>query len=324
MKDKYLQYDSVKLAEEEEFISWVRSGDQDEEWQKYLEENPLEAEKVAEAKTLVEALTFQPLTMDPKVKADLWKKIDEATPVNKEAKTRRLMMYTTIASAAAVLLLIAVFLAGNMGGKLEISTDAGSQELVQLPDQSLIKLNAVSTVSYNEKKFNEERKLKLEGEAFFDVEEGSKFAVELDNGIVEVLGTSFNIYSRNDSVAVQCYTGRVRVSAESGGETILLPGEIVTFGPASSIQGKASFEIPGEEPRWTSGYFAFDGQPLAVVIAELERQFNVNVMMDDPQYGQMIYNGFFENESLEKALQEVFYPMSLQYTVNGNKITISQ
>ena len=72
---------------------------------------------------------------------------------------------------------------------------------------------------------------------------------------------------------------------------------------------------------WRQGDFYFEGKPLKIVVDELERQFNVEIILqgDDSR----LYTGYFSNKNLDEALEMVFKPMSLNYTrETENKITV--
>jgi ferric-dicitrate binding protein FerR (iron transport regulator) len=57
-------------------------------------------------------------------------------------------------------------------------------------------LNAASKLSFNEKKWADQRALTLEGEAFFKVQKGQTFSVNTTAGVITVLGTQFNVKER--------------------------------------------------------------------------------------------------------------------------------
>ena len=70
-----------------------------------------------------------------------------------------------------------------------------------------MKLNELSQLEYNASKWDENRSLELKGEAFFDVEKGKRFDVTTEFGNVSVLGTEFNVLSRDSIFKVSCYEG---------------------------------------------------------------------------------------------------------------------
>ena len=92
-----------------------------------------------------------------------------------------------------------------------ITTQAGSHLAMSLPDGSKVNLNAQSTLTYHPYWWRFERKVTFEGEGFFEVEKGKRFSVISKLGTTQVLGTTFNIFSRNDVYRVTCISGSVKV-----------------------------------------------------------------------------------------------------------------
>ena len=87
--------------------------------------------------------------------------------------------------------------------------------VVTLPDNSIVTLRGGSELSYAPYWWFADRSLQFEGEAFFDVEKGSSFTVQSDNGVTQVLGTSFSIYANDENYEVFCKTGKVKSSFPS-------------------------------------------------------------------------------------------------------------
>ena len=150
-----------------------------------------------------------------------------------ENKTRRLAAATrnyrsTLYKIAAILvLLIAGYLfVSNL--ETTVTTDIAEKKSFELPDNSIVELNANSNLHYKKRNWNENRKLRLSGEAFFKVNKGSTFEVETSQGTVQVLGTQFNVFSRDSIFSVKCFEGLVNVSFKgseiklSAGNTIIV------------------------------------------------------------------------------------------------------
>lgn len=91
-------------------------------------------------------------------------------------------------------------------------TENGEIASLTLPDNSQVTLNAGSQVVYSGNRFNTRRKIQLTGEAYFKVTKGNTFSVVTTEGTVTVLGTTFNVRSRDEKLSVFCYTGKVKVS----------------------------------------------------------------------------------------------------------------
>ena len=85
-----------------------------------------------------------------------------------------------------------------------ITTLAAQKTTIDLPDASHVSLNALSSLTFNKKDWDDERDITLNGEAYFKVAKGERFTVNTSSGIVTVLGTQFNIKQRDNLFEVVC------------------------------------------------------------------------------------------------------------------------
>src|SRR5690606_33990185 len=119
-----------------------------------------------------------------------------------------------LAAAIALLIVGSYFYLDNMGES--VATGFAERSELRLPDSSEVFLNADSRISYNEKKWDRNREVVLDGEAFFKVAKGERFTVSTVHGPVSVLGTHFNVEAREDYFEVSCFEGLVRVTHNNG------------------------------------------------------------------------------------------------------------
>ena len=145
-----------------------------------------------------------------------------------------------------------------------------------LPDGSTVILNADSELSYTASDFDQAREVTLKGEAFFEVTPGSPFLVKGEQGSVEVLGTSFNAYFRNQQLEVSCFTGSVKVSTGESSH-MLEPGQLTKSGESEPLSKPATFD-QNKVASWRTGEFYFDQVPLSEVLQELQRQFDLEIV----------------------------------------------
>ncbi|HSR61328.1 MAG TPA: FecR domain-containing protein, partial [Robiginitalea sp.] len=210
-----------------------------------------------------------------------------------------------IASVLLIGLLISYFFVYNPGTQIE--TAAGEKREVTLPDASLVLLNAHSELRFKTSRWESERSVTLEGEAYFRVAKGSRFDVVTPQGTVSVLGTEFNVRQRGDDLEVRCYEGLVRVETP-GRQLELAAGHFFQL-----LQGQVSSGTHQESgPSWAQEISRFDRVPLAEVAAELERLFGVEIQLEGVD-GNRLFTGSFLHEDLDQALQAVTRPLSLEY-----------
>lgn len=249
-------------------------------------------------------------------KEDAWnllqKKIESQKP---QAKTIKLYPYISIGIAATFTLLIVAYFF-LLSGKT-ISTPRGEHLSFALPDASNITLNAESEIQYNARNWEKNRALKLKGEAFFEVKPGTLFTVETGLGSVEVIGTSFNVNHRDASFEVGCFSGSVQVKDNEENVVVLKAGE---FTQLSNNKLSAPLQADQKKASWRNGEFHFENVPLRSVIVELERQFDI--VIEITFSSERMYTGYFNTKNLEEALQLVFTPMGLHYTIQDKKIIV--
>jgi len=241
-------------------------------------------------------------------------KIEEKTPT----RTIQLKRYIQ-AAAAIVILLIGIKAIPSIFAVQHLKTTYAEQAQLTLPDGSEVALNADSKIKWNKKNFNEKRYLTLSGEAFFNVKKGDQFIIKTKNGMVEILGTQLNVFSRNKKFWVSCISGKVRVSANNQ-QQIITPGEWIELNETGLT--KSESESIENTSMWKDGIFHFEDTQLDAIFAELERQFNVTIRFDGN--GERKATVDFSNEDLNEALDIVCIPMELNYEIKNRKINISE
>lgn len=199
------------------------------------------------------------------------------------------------------------------------STTIAEQQTIVLPDNSSVKLNALSSLSYNPIKWDISRKLDLKGEAFFTVSKGQKFSVETEVGTVTVYGTQFNVKQRDGLFEVICYEGLVGVTYNKQ-ETKLNPGDRFLILDGKIIDTEKEYQ---SQPSWITGTSSFKSLPYYNVLREFERQYNVTIETEGIDTSQL-FTGQFSNKDMKSALQSITLPLRLTYEKNDNIIKLKR
>ncbi|MGV6832626.1 MAG: FecR family protein [bacterium] len=202
---------------------------------------------------------------------------------------------------------------------LSYNTALAERLEIALPDNSEVIINADSYIAYSEDNWEKNRKLTLDGEAYFKVAKGESFTVETENGTVTVLGTQFNIKARENFFEVFCYEGSVEVKFINE-KTILKAGDSFKV-----IDGKiiATEKETILNPSWVDHQSRFKSVPFKFVINEFERQHNRKLRLNGIDQNQL-FSGTFDNSDLNKGLKAITLPLELEYVINeDNSITIS-
>ena len=240
-----------------------------------------------------------------KSKEDAWNEIDKRL----QKKVIPVKMLYGVAAAILISFVIILFTPNNQ----EVETLAGEQREIFLPDNSKVILNAGSTIKYSEKNWEKKREIKLNGEAFFEIVKGQKMVVNCPNGVVQVLGTSFNVFSRSENFIVECFTGKVKVS-NSNEKIVLEPNTGVRL--LSGNNQLKKYLVKGRSSKsWISGYSNFENSPLSFVFEEFERQFGYTVNIET-DITSRIYTGFFSHDSIKEALETICLPMGISFSID--------
>ena len=334
--NKYLQYDSFDFAQEQSFVRWVRKSDIKDIvfWEEWTAKHPEKEEEVTKAISLVNQITFKKEKIGAGVEDKVWSGIKEVIEEVSSTNNQFTKQVTTsksinngrlirLASLAAVAAMAIFFLMVNTQSDFDstVQTQFADIQSITLPDGSVVQLNSDSKLSYDSKRWGSDRMIELKGEAFFEVKKGSKFTVHTDNGNVKVLGTSFNVYSRAKAFDVYCKTGKVSVTAEKS-TTILTPNQAVSIqNQKHNIQ---KIVKPNENrSNWKEGLYTYTAENVGEVVKELERQLDIKILISET-LKKKLYTGSFNTVGIESALSEVFWPLDLKYSIDGNNVAISK
>ena len=221
--------------------------------------------------------------------------------------------------AAVLILALGLFFAsGALLPQTEMAEN-GKQHIFQLPDASQVTLNSGSEIEYKKWNWNKNRSLELQGEAFFKVTKGKTFDVYTNLGKVTVVGTQFNVKSRDKRFEVSCFEGKVRV-ANNGRVVFLTKGQSVAFENGKALDIAASTDT---KPSWMNSQMIFYAENLEAVIAEMERQYAIEITSKNIRSSQK-FTGTIPAENLEMALQIISSAYNFKYTKTGkNSITFT-
>jgi len=242
-------------------------------------------------------------------KKDVWKDMSDRIREQKGRKRtgRTILLSWSLAAALALLIGLAGFLRFYT---TTFIVPAGQHLSQTLPDGSLVHLNAGTELSYHPYWWQFARILELEGEAFFKVEKGNRFTVRSAHGSTQVLGTSFNIYARNDAYRVHCLSGQVKVESGAGEVKILNPNQAVNVSGTGEMEFTTG--IRSEDAKaWTENWFIYTAAPLKEVFSEMERQFDITIEIAPGIEGEYTGN-FRRGESAEPILRMIARPFGLK------------
>uniref|UniRef100_UPI0040274969 FecR family protein n=1 Tax=Candidatus Cryptobacteroides bacterium TaxID=3085639 RepID=UPI0040274969 len=187
-------------------------------------------------------------------------------------------------------------------------TDYAAYDIAQtftLPDSSSVTLAPGSTLRLQ--KHKDKRLVQMTGKVYFNVrhDDRAPFRVDAGSGFVKVLGTRFQVDSR-DPISVSVVSGKVLFSAIRSGEEalILTKGQSAVLDPAAS----RPVEITPKHPNpaaWATGEFIYDNTPLPEVLSELSEYYDVTLVAFDAGHSSgesRRLSGEFSTSSLQEIL----------------------
>ncbi|MFT7156028.1 MAG: transmembrane sensor [Parvicella sp.] len=251
-------------------------------------------------------------------------------------KKRRIVW---LSIAASIVLLIGVFFITD---DPEIPTEnrdfisvivkenpKGRKSQIFLPDGSKVWLNAESRIEYHQTFGKADRNIKLQGEAYFDVEKNGllPFVVSTSQISVTALGTEFNVSAFLDesSIEVLLTEGKVLVTdlGQDNDDEYLIIGESIEYSKTERIFTKNMSDFD-HQLAWKNNTLSFQDASEKEVIRTLERWYGVQIdILNGSKSKSWKYNSRFENESLENVLNSMGHVKKFDFTIRGESVTIT-
>jgi transmembrane sensor len=294
--EKYASYSIEEYLEDEGFRQWVfqPTPESNRQWRTFFRLYPEQKSIAAQARLILLEMKdyFQPADLrnkpiDDAFVAELKKKVETEREVM-EAKIHRRVFIRRLSIAASLLLLVGFFswfwLSKADQDTQIITTGYGERQTLELPDGSIVALNANSELKMAKKwEKGADRVVWLKGEAHFTVTAQpatqAKFTVITNDLSLNVLGTVFNVHAREKGTRVTLEEGKVALklkepSKEQVSEQdsiVMAPGEQVEFFAKTGQLHKAEKVNVIAQSAWKDGILIFDGitlEQLGVVITE--------------------------------------------------------
>jgi transmembrane sensor len=210
----------------------------------------------------------------------------------------------------------------------KMETDRGEKARVRFSDGTEVMLNSASQLQFPQEFNGNKREVYLDGEAFFKVtyNENNPFLVHVQDAVVEVLGTEFNIrgWSEDDEVQVVVSDGKVSVSSsfenlEEREKVILVKGTKTQIArgqnPKPAMETDVLYHL-----LWTSGGIHFKNTPFKQAVQELERRFDLNITIAEKKLYDIPFTGTFQYAELNEILTVISASMDIGFTREAKNI----
>lgn len=204
-----------------------------------------------------------------------------------------------------------------------LTTPKGGQYKLVLEDGTKLWINAQSSVTFPVAFIGNERKVVLHGEGYFEVAPDAKrpFRVEIDHGIVEAIGTAFNVNSYEDepNSKTTLLEGKVRVRSNKE-DIVLVPGQQARISVAGEI--KKSTDVDTEsEVAWKNGQFVFKSATVPEIMKQLSRWYDIDVQFQH-ELKQDKFSGIVNRTGNLADVLRILHEGGIRFKINNKSITI--
>ncbi|WP_256012489.1 FecR domain-containing protein [Desertivirga xinjiangensis] len=191
-----------------------------------------------------------------------------------------------------------------------------------LSDGSIITLNKNSSLRYPEKFKGNTRAVVLTGEAFFNIEpdKSRPFVISVNNVKVTVVGTSFNIKSREGKTVVIVETGIVKV-AKNADVVELRAGEMAEV---DSLSGNLTKDASDSKlyNYYRSREFVCEATPLSELVSVLAEAYNVEIKIENPAVKSLPLTTVFKDQPVEQILAIISETFKIKVDKEGKQFIL--
>jgi ferric-dicitrate binding protein FerR (iron transport regulator) len=203
-------------------------------------------------------------------------------------------------------------------------TEPARQLYTELPDGTKVWLSHASQLVYPIEFAADERRVTLQGEAYFEVAPGEiPFVVESGQTVTQVMGTVFNLrdYPGAEAAKIALFEGKVAFSTADAAQVVLLENQ------AGAVLDLARGTISPMDPAqfstaasWKENKLVFKDQPLAEACQELTRWYGKQVNLRDKHLAALRFTGTFQDKELGEVATQMALVLGIQYELKGNKL----
>ena len=199
---------------------------------------------------------------------------------------------------------------------------SGTTFVARLEDGSIVYLSENSSIKHPEKFSSDERKIEMEGEAFFDIarDESKPFIINAGNTEVQVLGTSFELICHDGETVLSVKTGKVRLTLLNSGMTIDVSAGEKAYSDNNQLKKLTIDEY--EDFKKYRVRMHFKDQSLNSIAIILNRNFKDREIVIDPAIAEREMTATFTGENQESMVKLICNAMNLKYSNEGKIIKI--
>lgn len=239
---------------------------------------------------------------------------------------RKAMQWAAMIALPMMSALLVYFLTSDpiAGDNVTVQAPKGEKANITLADGSLVWINSGSSLTYNNAFNQKERKVFLEGEAYFEVAKDPKrpFIVHTRDMDIEALGTAFNVraYPEENNESTVLLEGKIKINAQ-GQQRILTENQrAIIDKTVHTFSTDKVFAV--DFVQWKDGNLYFENSSFDEIAHTLSRVFNVEIRFASERLRPMRFSGTLGNSSIRNALDILSLTSSMHYEMNGTVIEL--
>lgn len=211
----------------------------------------------------------------------------------------------------------------------EYTASYGSKTSLKLLDGSMVRLNAGTTLKYDQGFGRKNRYIELSGEAYFDVakNEGLPFIVKAKEISITAVGTKFNVkaYAEEKTIETVLLEGSVKMQYHIGGKrkSILLDPDQKAIFHTDLNDFTLSVINGNSEISWFADEWVIKNTRMDKFAKLLERRYDIDFTFEDDRVKQYEFGGKIQNETVEQVLTAITYSAPIKYKITNRHVTLS-
>lgn len=336
VESKYKNYTVEDFVQDDDFRCWINSPNEIliSFWTNFQKDYPEKSESIIQASRIVKVLFIEECVILPKEYQDSLGQLK--TYLDKKSSNNAAAKWLTVnwRNVAAVLLLpimaVSIYLYTSKiliqpsGQVVQYVVPNGQKSKVILADGTQVWLNSGSTLSFSMDK-NNQRKVQLVGEAFFDVTKDKRepFLVETKDYTVKVFGTQFNVraYKNQTESEIILKEGSISIFTHSNEEIEMAPGQ--RFFLDSTKKYSISEVNPEIYMSWKNNVLKINNEKLQDLLVRMEHWYGVKIQVDNYDLVKNLkYTLTIKTESLREMLDLMSYVTPLNYKIEGEDVIL--
>lgn len=300
--------------------------EEQERVEKWISEAP-ENDKIFEEVSKLHSLSGDEFdNFNPNVDS-AWEDLSEKLFAGKKEKVIKVNFGLIMKLAAMVVLSVGLgYFLLNQQTELVYKTLATSSDQIQkieLADGSKVWVNENSTLKYPESFSDGKREVYLDGEAYFDVSKNPNkpFIIRSKNTYTQVLGTSFNLKTTDETSEVNVISGKVALVHNSDKENKV----VLVKGQSASLENgliKKSIVFDINASAWKTRKLVFESANIVQVVVELKEFYGVEITYDT-NLSNCLITSTFEDKTLDEVFEVLKVIAQIENELKDNVYQLS-